>query len=1488
MAGSAAGRGRDMEGSDYLFAPLPSRPASELKATFSPGPRKALNFRNESSEQLGSAEQLRRRGSSSTSDEGDVHQGVDQAAAPGQVSSLSAPSVTGALPPGALWAGAGAYDPPRLATIAQCLPAFDKPNAAPPAPASSGPSTLPAAPSGGGAVYRSVRSAKGRRATWKRASSMDAGGGGDAEERAIQDVLREGGPSASDDPDTAPSSPQPQLEAEGTPRQVAGAVHQEQADGDVPLASIPVQLQQASDEVPLPALASRSAPPSLVVPPPRSSEDSDAPIPMASGMVQHVVPVGGSVPSTAPASLRSSSRPPTDSSAGGGTGTASVRSLEEEEEALRPQGQPRLDMQQPGDLLMGTSTLTAAVLSTLWPEGILGDADSEGEEDEFVGGDVFSSSAQQNSYGALMAMRGFLLEEFKTLAHLDTFVAFVPAKPGAGGAAEGAAGGGRCDSGFPSLQGRGEGHSSDDGSVSECPSDCSGSCCCSGSECSGSGDEYDGHSSEEEEGGGVPPHDAHTQAHAPDIITARSISEGSSASSAVGPSPLAASARRQLAHSRSALSPPPSALQGTTPDTLPFARTTGVLGLPDSRPLSPEAAGSGGRHGDSTPPHNSVRLMRTRSAPIATPSRSPATPSSPFIGSPAAAFLLGAAHHSTSSGTGVGGPSRGAGAVSPDGTPVVDASPVPARRASGASPLQHPSLGRAHSSPDGAAAGAATTPHAPRPSPQAVAALGSVMSPPMIPSPFQTDPDAPLGSLSLGHSASASPAIQGGHALRFGGGSAFGSARASGNSPAGRFSSRSNSLSPTQHAAPSAASSDSPSGSAAPSASPPGEAPLPQQRPSPGPSPVLQFHTGPTPPRSALHALEHGAGDGSPQAALGRVGDCTPPPPSLQPARVPLSNSTGSNSGSPPHEGPMSPPSEATAPGPGGLSPPPPVKRRGRARSCSFDGTDMAPLGDAAVSPPPMPLKIDVGSAHVPLVASGSYTEEGSDACVTVPPSPRTLLQAMVPVSAALADGIAADTAPAPAMLIASMAVSSAINIASPPAPITVPVVHEYSGAADTGNTAKEHTPPPPEVAALPLRVHTPPAALPEEHDFGAGHNTPPALMDSASSLAVQRGEGCDRDWNDTPGTPTAAAGGDAAGGAGGQWRANGARGALRSTPAGTPAGAARSDSGLLGSASALSGALPGASPAAPVGYWMPTKSFWEAFGQRVLGRWMWEIVDEPRGMHSQRFEVLKASFLRLPVYRLWITKALAEVSADHLESFLRDLHMRRQFGQALVRSREATAAGRMGGRRIVGKLGDGSYLVELLVFCTKRVSQECQEVTPASPPGTNTWLTAQLELLARALVNCARTRPLLDNHFDALCDSIGDMVPARPHIALVLLQRFQSAWPKKDAGREVQWLSITKTVLLACPAPIVTAQRNLTRGMMRRVIDCLQSDHAAVVRSALDFISNMYIRLYYLLPSAGTQQAVQRALVANRSHWSPEVREASEVQFDQLLEYAY
>lgn len=510
---------------------------------------------------------------------------------------------------------------------------------------------------------------------------------------------------------------------------------------------------------------------------------------------------------------------------------------------------------------------------------------------------------------------------------------------------------------------------------------------------------------------------------------------------------------------------------------------------------------------------------------------------------------------------------------------------------------------------------------------------------------------------------------------------------------------------------------------------------------------------------------------------------------------------------------------------------------------------------------------------------------------MTVPPSPCTLLQAMVPISVQAASTAAADTVPAPAALIACMATTATTGaISSPTAhalPVTVPVSSEPSAAqgsdALSSPAPKDRLTPPTEVAELPLRVHTPPATM---TPFGDGQDTPPALVDSASSLAVQQGEMGDRDWNDTPGTPTAAQESDA----GGQWRASGARGALRSTPAGTPMVSARTNSGLLGSAgvSALSGVLPSASPAAPVGYWMPTKSFWEAFGQRVLGRWMWEIVDEPRGMMSQRFEVLKASFLRLPVYRLWITKALAEVSADHLESFLRDLHMRRQFGQALVRSREATAAGRMGGRRIVGKLGDGSYLVELLVFCTKQVSQECQEVTPASPAGTNTWLTAQLELLARALVNCARTRPLLDNHFDALCDSIGAMVPARPHIALVLLQRFQSAWPKKDAGREVQWLSITKTVLLACPAPIVTAQRNLTRGMMRRVIDCLQSDHAAVVRSALDFISNMYIRLYYLLPSAGTQQAVQRALVANRTHWSPEVREASEVQFDQLLEYAY
>lgn len=301
-------------------------------------------------------------------------------------------------------------------------------------------------------------------------------------------------------------------------------------------------------------------------------------------------------------------------------------------------------------------------------------------------------------------------------------------------------------------------------------------------------------------------------------------------------------------------------------------------------------------------------------------------------------------------------------------------------------------------------------------------------------------------------------------------------------------------------------------------------------------------------------------------------------------------------------------------------------------------------------------------------------------------------------------------------------------------------------------------------------------------------------------------------------------------------------------------------------------------------GGWVPTPEFWSVFSRRVLCKWVWECLEDCVEQDSYRQKFLAASIQHVPGTRMWIAKALAEVSCDHLETFLRDLQLRRA-GGSWTAEVEAARAARTGCRRILGPVEDGSVLAELLCYLVNVVTEACSSLKPNAPPVMATWLTAQLELCARTLVNLCRTRPILDSYFNHLNGCICRMLPVRPHLAIMLLKRFLAAWPTRDGLREVSWLKLTQTVLLSCPAPVICGS-DVRMPLFKRIVCCLKSDHAAVAKTALELTANMYLLLHYILPFPDISSAVNSALVENRSHWNRDIREMSEEQFDQMLDY--
>jgi Protein phosphatase 2A regulatory B subunit (B56 family) len=164
-------------------------------------------------------------------------------------------------------------------------------------------------------------------------------------------------------------------------------------------------------------------------------------------------------------------------------------------------------------------------------------------------------------------------------------------------------------------------------------------------------------------------------------------------------------------------------------------------------------------------------------------------------------------------------------------------------------------------------------------------------------------------------------------------------------------------------------------------------------------------------------------------------------------------------------------------------------------------------------------------------------------------------------------------------------------------------------------------------------------------------------------------------------------------------------------------------------------------------------------------------------------------------------------------------------------------------------------------------------------------WLAAQSELLARAAVSLARVRPVLDAHFSSLHETLSALVTARAALGPPVLRRLLSSWPRRDASREVTWLRLTHAVLLATPPAVVAAASHLREPLFRRLADSLASEHAGVARTAADFLATVAVLVHHVLPFPAAKEAILAALMHNRTHWSPSVRDASDDLYEQIMD---
>ncbi|KAA0154079.1 hypothetical protein FNF29_02702 [Cafeteria roenbergensis] len=307
--------------------------------------------------------------------------------------------------------------------------------------------------------------------------------------------------------------------------------------------------------------------------------------------------------------------------------------------------------------------------------------------------------------------------------------------------------------------------------------------------------------------------------------------------------------------------------------------------------------------------------------------------------------------------------------------------------------------------------------------------------------------------------------------------------------------------------------------------------------------------------------------------------------------------------------------------------------------------------------------------------------------------------------------------------------------------------------------------------------------------------------------------------------------------------------------------------------------------PQAQSSFLAPTSRFWEYFCGTTLPKWTWALLEDEPGVAALRRGALEGAIRNLRMSRWWVSRAVAETAYDHLDAFLRHYHgVRRdqQSASAMTSDRVRMA----GGRVLVGDrfTEDASCLVELMAAHIEVVAHEHSVMTGDVPPGHTEWVAGQAEMLTRTAISLARTRPILDAHFGTLATAMARLISCRPATGVTVLRRLLASWPRRDCSREVPWLRLTQTTLMATPPPMVKGSSVWTP-LFNQLLRCMGSDHQEVACSAIDILSGSMSALLGIIGDRKMRETAKKTLVNNESHWSDNVRDKSADLFDAMLD---
>lgn len=296
-----------------------------------------------------------------------------------------------------------------------------------------------------------------------------------------------------------------------------------------------------------------------------------------------------------------------------------------------------------------------------------------------------------------------------------------------------------------------------------------------------------------------------------------------------------------------------------------------------------------------------------------------------------------------------------------------------------------------------------------------------------------------------------------------------------------------------------------------------------------------------------------------------------------------------------------------------------------------------------------------------------------------------------------------------------------------------------------------------------------------------------------------------------------------------------------------------------------------------------PTRRFWEHFCRRMLPKWTWALLEDQPGVAALRRGALEGAIRNLRMSRWWISRSLAETAYDHLDTFLRHYKRTRHGGVAALSPERVRVSG---GRVTVGThfTEDASCLVALMSTHVEVVAAEHSTLTGELAPGHADWVAGQAEMLTRTAISLARTRPILDAHFGALATSMARLISCRPATGVTVLRRLLGSWPRRDCSREVPWLRITQTALMATPPPMVNGS-TVWRPLFTQLVRCMGSEHQEVASCAIDVLTGNMSALLSIISDAKMRELCQKTLADNEEHWSEMVRTKSEFLFDAILD---